>query len=166
MRPISFHKAEVIFKSDDEDIEDLPVLPITYEGFGECLLSCWKPSLWDRFRILIGMPVYLSLLSKVQPPCSLGTDRLAIMPKEQWDAELKSSPDTEPERPIKVFVLKKDYPGLSAGARFQQSARNRNIYFCGIPISSQRPEEDQVGLVKLEARYVNDSDWFEQVEDE
>lgn len=107
MKPINFHKAEVIFESDNKDIEPLPVLPITYEGFGDCLLSCWKPSLRDILRILIGKPVYLSLLSEVQPPCSLGTDRLAIMPQEWWDmeqpghdydgdAELKSGKDAEP----------------------------------------------------------------------
>lgn len=62
----------------------------------------------------------------------------------------------------KVYVLKKEMPSLQIGARFQQSFSSTNIYFHAIPISSLKPEIDQVGMIEIEARYVeNNPEWFE-----
>lgn len=96
MKPINFHPREAIFISDDPDIKPLPVLPITYGTGEKGMISCWKPSLKDIFRVLTGKPVYLVLLSTFQPPVYLSTDRDEVMgrPDEQqddpsWDQEAK-----------------------------------------------------------------------------
>jgi hypothetical protein len=86
MRPIDFHPREAIFTSEDPGIEPLPALPITYGDGGRGIISCWKPSLKDVLRVLIGKPVYLVLLTLRQPPVYLSTDREEVMgrPNEQW----------------------------------------------------------------------------------
>jgi len=61
----------------------------------------------------------------------------------------------------RVYLLKKDLPGIQAGARFQQSYHSDNVYFHGIPISSEQPEKNQVGIIEFEAQYVeSNSEWF------
>jgi len=66
----------------------------------------------------------------------------------------------------KVFVLNKDIPGVPLGTRFQQSHQSDNVYFHGFPISSERPEKDQVGIIEFEAKYVEKNpEWFCPVTD-
>lgn len=78
MKPVNFHKNEVIFTSDDPDVENLPVLPITYGGNEHGMASCWKPGLKDILRIIFGAPVFLIILGQSQPPVLLSTDRNGI----------------------------------------------------------------------------------------
>lgn len=166
MKPINFHERETIFTSDDPMIEPLPVLSVKYSDGERALVSCWKPSLKDIINVLIGKPIFLSLLSDFQPPCLLSTDRSEVMGHRdeqlpdldcKFDANLrKNIQDFTP----KTFILKKEMPGLPIGISFQQSAKNPNTYFYGIPVKS----DDQVGIIEFDAEYVEDNpEWFEQI---
>ena len=65
----------------------------------------------------------------------------------------------------KRYVLVKALPGIHRGAIFQQSYLSDNIYFYAIPISSNIPEKDQVGIIEFEAKYVeNNPLWFQNEE--
>lgn len=61
-----------------------------------------------------------------------------------------------------VYILKKSLPGIDKGARFQQSfPSDGKIYFHGIPILSDIPESQQVGIIEFEAQYIENSpEWF------
>ncbi len=64
----------------------------------------------------------------------------------------------------KVYITKKEMPGLAIGTRFQQSRQSANVYFYGIPISGRVATRDQVGIIKFESQYVENSpEWFEEV---
>ena len=59
----------------------------------------------------------------------------------------------------KVYVLKKDLPGIKKGAKFQQSSIDDDIYFHGIPISSESP--GKVGIIRFDSEYVEANEkWF------
>ena len=61
----------------------------------------------------------------------------------------------------KVYILQKDMPMYNKGTRFQQTYQSDNVYFAGHAISSNMPEKDQVGIIEIEARYVeNNPEWF------
>lgn len=83
----------------------------------------------------------------------VGKEEAAIDPDE-W----KAPPDYTP----KVFILKKEMPGIQIGARFQQSFQSPNVYFFAIAMSGSKPKRDQVGIIRFEAQYVEDNpEWFE-----
>lgn len=82
MRPVSFHPKEVLYTSPEPEIEPLPVVRIMYRDGALGLISCWKPSFWDVVRLVLGRPVYLVLLSPVQPPVLLSTDRDEVIGPE------------------------------------------------------------------------------------
>lgn len=64
--------------------------------------------------------------------------------------------------PRPVYLLKKELPGLSIGARFQQTHQSDNVYFHAIPVDASKTGKDQVGIIEFEARYVEDNpEWFE-----
>lgn len=61
----------------------------------------------------------------------------------------------------KVYILQKDMPMYGKGTRFQQTYQSDNVYFSGHPISASIPEKDQVGIIEIEADYVeNNPEWF------
>ena len=66
----------------------------------------------------------------------------------------------------KIYILKKDLPNMKKGSKFQQSYLSDSIYFCAIPVSSKKPEKDQVGIMEFEAKDIeNNFKWFfEEVE--
>jgi len=70
----------------------------------------------------------------------------------------RSNRDYQP----KVFTLIKPFPGAEVGLKFQQSfPSDGEIYFCAIPIRSDTPEEQQVGIIEIEAKHVeNNTEWF------
>lgn len=73
MKPKSFHSKEIKFTSDNDDIDDLPVLKVTYGDLSVGLVSHWKPSLADIVRIIFGSGLYLTVLSYNHPPVSILT---------------------------------------------------------------------------------------------
>ena len=61
----------------------------------------------------------------------------------------------------KVYILQKDFLSMKKGARFQQDYCSDNVYFHAISISSTIPEKDQVGIIKFEAKDIeNNKEWF------
>ncbi|KKM19554.1 hypothetical protein LCGC14_1654460 [marine sediment metagenome] len=69
-------------------------------------------------------------------------------------------------RPVFLAILGGSQPPVSLSTDSIKTME-RDFYFCAIPISSARPEEDQVGIVKLEAQHVeNNPEWFEEVVDD
>ena len=61
----------------------------------------------------------------------------------------------------KVYILQKDFPSMKKGARFRQDYCSDNVYFHAISISSTIPEKDQVGIIKFEAKDIeNNKEWF------
>lgn len=57
-------------------------LPVVRTNTGEAV-SCWKPSLRDIVRILIGKPIWLSVyMGGQQPPVCVSTLPLAVASKE------------------------------------------------------------------------------------
>lgn len=53
-------------------------LPITQTAWG--LASYWKPSLWERLKVLFGWPVVLCVSGKFHPPVYLSVERTANGP--------------------------------------------------------------------------------------
>jgi hypothetical protein len=71
MKPISFHKQQTTYTGDeDRNIGNMHVLRIQYNT-SPALVSCWKPSLLERMKILLGGRVYLAILGTSQPPVLL-----------------------------------------------------------------------------------------------
>lgn len=78
MQPVSFHPQEESYTlPGDDSVLPLPVLRVMF-GNSPCLVSCWKPSLSDLFRLLLGKPVYLIIFSQFQPPVSITTEDLGL----------------------------------------------------------------------------------------
>ena len=76
-----------------------------------------------------------------------------------------NKPDTRPPgwKP-RIFSLQRPLPGIGLFNYFYQSKYSDFVYFCGIPISSDIPEVDQVGMIEFEAQYVEaNPTWFKEV---
>lgn len=68
MKPINFPFANAVLKPppdlrDDEDCGDLYI----HKGKTE-LISCWKPTFWERLRLLFGGNVWLGVRSSHSQP--------------------------------------------------------------------------------------------------
>lgn len=79
MEPQSFHPNEVVFTSSDETIRDLRVLRVEFGDGSLGLMSCWRVSLVDIIRLLVGRRVYLTILGNLQPPVSLTTNKREVL---------------------------------------------------------------------------------------
>ena len=86
--------------------------------------------------------------------------------KEEVKPPLKVNKMNRPPRwQAKEYVLIKDMPNLNKGTRFYQSYLSDSIYFAAIPISGDIDEDDQVGIVNIEAKDVeNNTEWFEKLD--
>lgn len=58
MKPVTFKYQTSIVSSSDPEVEDLPIFRCYEERL---VISCWRPSLWERIRILFGGGVWLSV---------------------------------------------------------------------------------------------------------
>ncbi len=82
-----------------------------------------------------------------------------VFNNSQSQQSARRSRDWQP----KIYILQKDIPGLRAGARFRQTYQSDNVYFYGIPVDTSNPGNDQVGIIKFEARVVeNNPEWFKR----
>lgn len=55
---------------DEQPFPDIPV--VEYEGV---IHSYWRPSLWERVKILFGCPVRVCIASEYQPPIILDVEK-------------------------------------------------------------------------------------------
>lgn len=69
MKPIE-EKGWTVLKGRDE-IADLA----TFRGDDTAIYSLWRPSLVEKFRIIIGVPVVVGVLSDRQPPIAVKVGR-------------------------------------------------------------------------------------------
>lgn len=74
MKPVIFDKSCVMFAENQDEYITLPV-EIVENNDGKIYISCWKPSLWERIKILFIGEIYLSILG-MQPPVRVETERL------------------------------------------------------------------------------------------
>lgn len=72
MKPID-EKGWAVMKGRDE-IADLS----TFRGDDRAIYSLWRPSWRERFRLLIGVPVVVGVLSERQPPITVKVGRECI----------------------------------------------------------------------------------------
>ncbi len=49
--------------------------PVSYKGM---LITQWKPTAWDRLRILFGKPIRISVVGNVQPTLAVDTKKLIV----------------------------------------------------------------------------------------
>lgn len=70
MRPMDFDESNKTLTAPqgmtDEEVGPLPV----YADGGQCV-SCWRPSLRERFQILIFGRVWLYVMGTTQPPIAI-----------------------------------------------------------------------------------------------
>jgi hypothetical protein len=80
MKPIDFPQStKVLQKPSNMLNSECQPLPIWSDG-KECV-SCWRPTLKERFRILFTGKVWLSVLSGVtQPPVYITGERMFVLP--------------------------------------------------------------------------------------
>lgn len=77
MYPTTFHESEIVISpppGQHEEISGLRVLPVLIEG-SRVLVSCWKLTDAERQAIANGADIYLGVMSNVQPPVTLTTNR-------------------------------------------------------------------------------------------
>lgn len=73
MRPTRVHENQTVLRSNREDVLDLPVIRVEYDGGDTALVTAWTPEGRERRLILEGHPVYVSLLNIDVPPALLVT---------------------------------------------------------------------------------------------
>lgn len=78
MRPINFNKHCQILKGNGKDIADLPVLPIRYRDMGKAMVTCYKLTTGDLFRLLWTRKVYMVILGDRCPATMLTADPLQV----------------------------------------------------------------------------------------
>ena len=61
MKTIAFKYQTSIISSSNPEVVDLPVYRDNDEPI---IISCWRPSLWERLRILFGGAVWLSMMTR------------------------------------------------------------------------------------------------------
>jgi hypothetical protein len=77
-------------------VADLSVLNCYYPDGSTEIISCWKPSLWERVKILFTGKVFVHLLAVQHPPLYVSTDTRhikeiekaydqALQELEQWN---------------------------------------------------------------------------------
>ena len=73
MKPIKFkEQIGTLLRPADMTDEECGPLPIFSDG--KQIVSCWKPSLLDKIRLIIFGKIWLSVLSEItQPPVWLDT---------------------------------------------------------------------------------------------
>ncbi len=141
---------------------------------GGDLLSLQIPEVIPEFGVpiilIVAVAVNYFSRSQVKEEAGLANARINAHIMEPFKSAVVDQDDDEdvyqwkapPDYTPKVFILKKEMPGIRVGARFQQSFQSPNIYFFAIAISSSKPECDQVGIIRFEAQYVeNNPEWFE-----
>ena len=69
MKPID-EKGWAVMKGRDE-IADLS----TFRGEDSAIYSLWRPSLAERLRLLVGVPVVVGVLSERMPPITVKVGR-------------------------------------------------------------------------------------------
>lgn len=84
MTPISFEEATRTLGApvgwDKERHGPCGGLPVWHEG--DRYVSCWRPSWRERFAILFGGPVWLSVVSVGHPPVAINAKRSIFVPAE------------------------------------------------------------------------------------
>lgn len=79
MKPIEFAQATKTLNAPTSLAGRCGGLPVWSDS--EQCVSCWKPSIKDRFKILFGGNIYLGVLSgKTQPPVFLTADEMFYKP--------------------------------------------------------------------------------------
>ena len=63
MKPVTFPEQMAILAKDQSEYRPLPVC---VTGDGE-VISCWRPSWWERFRLLFGSRLWLHQMTFGQP---------------------------------------------------------------------------------------------------
>lgn len=73
MKPILFKGFHTILNAppDWNEKEYGPCEGLPIMRAHDCLYSCWKPSLWERVKLIFGQPITLIVASRVHPPVSL-----------------------------------------------------------------------------------------------
>lgn len=74
MKPVKFKSANAALTSpqnwNDDELGQCETLPIV-RAHG-CIYSCWKPSFWERVKLVLGHPVQLIVASPItQPPIAM-----------------------------------------------------------------------------------------------
>lgn len=79
MKPKTFPQAiKTLTKPDG--VQNCGDLPVFSDGV-QCV-SCWKPTFWERIRMIFGAPVYMGVMSgQTQPPVWLTSENPFVEPK-------------------------------------------------------------------------------------
>ena len=70
MKPIKFKEQNVVYAQDQPQYMPLPGYRVSTDVPEGNFVSCWKPSFWDRIRILFGGNVWVetwTFWKKLQP---------------------------------------------------------------------------------------------------
>lgn len=70
MKPIDFPEANRTF-AKPANMTDEECAPLRVHDTGEALISCWRPGWRDRFRLLLGRPIWLWIIGRAQPPVAI-----------------------------------------------------------------------------------------------
>lgn len=94
MKPIDFPQSTKSLgrprTMTDDECGSLPVW-----SDGKQCVSCWKPTLIERIRILFGRPVWLGVVSgNTQPPVFVCADRNVFVPKTGFNEKMITSMKT------------------------------------------------------------------------
>lgn len=73
MQPLDFPGTNLVLKAPpgwDEEQQG-PCVDLHVFDDGECMTSKWRPTLWERVKLIFGQPVQLQILSRSHPPVML-----------------------------------------------------------------------------------------------
>ncbi len=74
MKAIDFMPGQTtLLAEDQEEYFNLPVIRIIYNDGTHAFISAWVANFWDKVKILLGMPVYLAVLTDQKSPPVLVT---------------------------------------------------------------------------------------------
>ena len=59
LKPIEFKGQNVVYAQDQPEYIPLPGYKVPSRVVEGNFVSCWKPTFWDRFRILFGAKLWL-----------------------------------------------------------------------------------------------------------
>lgn len=126
MKPIDFPQSTKQLKRPacmtDEECGSLPVWTD-----GQQCVSCWKPSIRERFRILFGRPVWFGIMSgRTQPPVFIDASQNVFEPQITRKSKIMAN--------WKIFVddVRVAWNNITEG--FKQ-ADKRKHFACGFAIS-------------------------------
>lgn len=88
MEPVRFSRYNEELLADDPSIKPLPVLACTYPDNTTEIISCWKPTFWERLKVLFTGKVFVHILCKQHPPLYVSTDTKHIKEIDGYYDEL------------------------------------------------------------------------------